>query len=134
MLPVFLEPDELAAAIMAQLEHLKRLDGALVEWLPPVSIRVVDTEGASAIVVPDMSGLAYRRWAEFQAFLGMVPQSFATSWTLRPRVLEIVDENANAIDARMAAGPTTIVKLSSREPARRTTPYWPPAKSRVAWT
>jgi hypothetical protein len=46
-------------------------------------------------------------------FLGVVPQSFATSWTLRPRVLEIVDENANAIDARIAEGPTTILKLTS---------------------
>lgn len=46
-------------------------------------------------------------------FLGVVPQSFATTWTLKPRVLEIVDPNANAIDARIAEGATTIVKISS---------------------
>jgi len=46
-------------------------------------------------------------------FLGVVPQSFATEWTLRPRVLEIVDENANAIDARIPEGDITIVKLAS---------------------
>jgi len=46
-------------------------------------------------------------------FLGVLPQSFATEWTLRPRVLEIVDPNANAIDARMAQGATTIAKVAS---------------------
>jgi L-fucose isomerase-like protein len=46
-------------------------------------------------------------------FLGVVPQSFATEWTLRPRVLEIVDPNAHAIDARIAEGETTILKLTS---------------------
>ncbi len=46
-------------------------------------------------------------------FLGVVPQSFATEWTLKPPVLEIVDDNAHAIDARMAEGATTIVKLTS---------------------
>jgi hypothetical protein len=46
-------------------------------------------------------------------FFGVVPQSFATEWTLRPRVLEIVDPNANVIDARFAEGATTIVKIAS---------------------
>src|SRR5665647_2591427 len=46
-------------------------------------------------------------------FFGVVPQSFATEWTLRPRVLEIVDPNANVIDARFAEGSTTIVKIAS---------------------
>jgi hypothetical protein len=46
-------------------------------------------------------------------FLGVVPQSFATQWAVRPRVLEIVDENAHALDARIAEGATTIVKLTS---------------------
>ena len=45
-------------------------------------------------------------------FFGVVPQSFATEWTLRPRVLEIVDPNANVIDARFAEGATTIVKIA----------------------
>jgi hypothetical protein len=46
-------------------------------------------------------------------YLGVVPQSFATSWTLRPSVLRIVDQNANAIDARFPEGPTTIAKITS---------------------
>ena len=46
-------------------------------------------------------------------FFGVVPQRFATEWTLRPKVLAIVDENANAIDARFPEGPTTIVKIAS---------------------
>jgi hypothetical protein len=46
-------------------------------------------------------------------YFGVVPQSFATEWTLRPRVLGIVDKNANAIDARIPEGPTTIVKIAS---------------------
>jgi hypothetical protein len=46
-------------------------------------------------------------------FLGVVPQSFATSWSVKPRVLEIVDPNAHALDARLAEGDTTIIKLVS---------------------
>lgn len=44
-------------------------------------------------------------------FLGVVPQSFATEWKLKPKVLAIVDENASAIDARLATGKVTLVKL-----------------------
>lgn len=46
-------------------------------------------------------------------FLGVVPQSFATEWAVRPPVLEIVDTNAHALDARIAEGATTILKLAS---------------------
>lgn len=55
-------------------------------------------------------------------FLGVVPQSFSTEWTLRPRVLEIVDENAHAIDARIAEGATTILKLTSTMESLAVTP------------
>ena len=44
-------------------------------------------------------------------FLGVVPKSFATQWTLRKKVLAIVDENAHAIDARLPEGPVTLAKL-----------------------
>ena len=44
-------------------------------------------------------------------YFGVVPQSFASQWTLRPKVLEIVDENATAIDARMPEGEITLAKL-----------------------
>jgi L-fucose isomerase-like protein len=46
-------------------------------------------------------------------YFGEIPQSFATEWVCRPRVLRIVDERAHAIDARLPEGPTTIVKLAS---------------------
>jgi hypothetical protein len=44
-------------------------------------------------------------------YLGVVPSSFATQWTLRPKVLSIVDENATAIDARLPTGDITLSKL-----------------------
>lgn len=46
-------------------------------------------------------------------FFGVVPQSFATEWTLKPKVLGIVGDDAHAIDARIPEGDTTIVKLTS---------------------
>lgn len=44
-------------------------------------------------------------------YLGVVPQSFSTEWTVRGKVLDIVNENAHALDARMAEGDMTLVKL-----------------------
>ena len=44
-------------------------------------------------------------------YLGVVPQSFSTEWTMRSKVLDIVDENAHALDARLAEGEMTLVKL-----------------------
>jgi L-fucose isomerase-like protein len=44
-------------------------------------------------------------------YLGVVPPSFSTEWTLRPKVLAIVDDNATAIDARLPEGPVTLAKL-----------------------
>jgi hypothetical protein len=44
-------------------------------------------------------------------YLGVVPQSFATDWTVKGKVLDIVNENAHALDARMAEGDITLVKL-----------------------
>jgi L-fucose isomerase-like protein len=46
-------------------------------------------------------------------YLGVLPQSFATEWTLRPKVLAIVDANASAIDARLPAGAITLAKLDA---------------------
>ncbi len=45
-------------------------------------------------------------------YLGVLPTSMATSWTMREKVLGIVDDDASAIDARMAEGPVTLAKLS----------------------
>ncbi len=44
-------------------------------------------------------------------YLGVVPQSFSTAWTLRRKVLAIVDENAVAIDARLPIGDMTLAKF-----------------------
>jgi len=44
-------------------------------------------------------------------YLGVLPQSFATMWELRPKVLAIVDDNATAIDARLPEGPITLAKV-----------------------
>lgn len=44
-------------------------------------------------------------------YLGVVPPSFSTEWTLRSKVLAIVDDNATAIDARLPEGSMTLAKL-----------------------
>jgi len=44
-------------------------------------------------------------------YLGVLPQSFSTEWTLRSKVLAIVNDNATAIDARLPAGDMTMAKL-----------------------
>lgn len=44
-------------------------------------------------------------------YFGVVPRSFSTEWTLRRKVLAIVDDNATAIDARVAEGAITLAKL-----------------------
>jgi len=46
-------------------------------------------------------------------YLGVLPTSFAEEWTLRTKVLGIVDDNATAIDARLPVGAITLAKLSS---------------------
>lgn len=44
-------------------------------------------------------------------YLGVVPRAFSTQWTLRRKVLAIVDENATAIDARLPEGKMALLKL-----------------------
>lgn len=46
-------------------------------------------------------------------YLGVVPRPFCTEWTLRPKVLGIVDENAIALDARLPEGKMTLAKLDA---------------------
>jgi hypothetical protein len=45
-------------------------------------------------------------------YLGVLPKSFSTSWTMRPKVLAIVDPNSIVIDARLPEGPITLAKLN----------------------
>jgi hypothetical protein len=44
-------------------------------------------------------------------YFGVVPQSFSTEWKLEDKVLAIVDDNATAINGRIAEGDVTLVKL-----------------------
>jgi len=44
-------------------------------------------------------------------YMGVIPQPFATEWTLRKKVLAIVDENAMVIDAQLQTGDITLAKL-----------------------
>lgn len=44
-------------------------------------------------------------------YLGVLPQSMSTDWEVRPKVLAIVDDNAHALNARMAEGPMTLAKF-----------------------
>lgn len=44
-------------------------------------------------------------------YFGVVPKCIASKWTLRKKILAIVDENATAIDARLPLGEVVITKL-----------------------
>jgi hypothetical protein len=44
-------------------------------------------------------------------YLGVLPQSFSTTWAVRGKVLAIVDANAHALDARLPTGDLTLAKL-----------------------
>ena len=44
-------------------------------------------------------------------YFGFVPRSFCSEWTLRPKVLEIVDDEAIVCDCRMPEGPVTLAKI-----------------------
>lgn len=44
-------------------------------------------------------------------YFGFAPKSFCTQWTMRPKVLEIVNDDAIVIDCRMATGPVVMAKL-----------------------
>jgi hypothetical protein len=66
ILPVYLEPSP-QPSFARQLDALRLLAEDLVEWLPPVHISAAAGIGATAVVVPDMSGAAYRLLDEFQA-------------------------------------------------------------------
>jgi hypothetical protein len=44
-------------------------------------------------------------------YMGVIPKPFSTEWTLRKKVLAIVNDNATAIDARLPVGDVTLAKL-----------------------
>jgi hypothetical protein len=46
-------------------------------------------------------------------YFGFAPRSFCTHWTMRPKALAIVNDDAVVIDCRMRKGPVTMAKLQS---------------------
>jgi hypothetical protein len=60
---------------------------------------------------PDVTQPQNHLLAAHCGYLGVVPKSFSTEWTLRPKVLAIVDDKATAIDARLPVGAVTMAKL-----------------------
>lgn len=44
-------------------------------------------------------------------YFGFAPRKFCSSWTMRPKVLEIVDDNAIVIDAQFPKGDVTLAKI-----------------------
>lgn len=44
-------------------------------------------------------------------YFGFMPRCFCKEWVLRPKVLEIVDDHACAVDCRMEEGPVTLAKI-----------------------
>lgn len=44
-------------------------------------------------------------------YFGFAPRAFCTEWTLRPKVLAIVNDNATMVDCRFPKGPVTLAKI-----------------------
>jgi len=44
-------------------------------------------------------------------YFGFAPRPFCTEWTVRPKVLAIVDENALMVDCRLPLGDVTLAKI-----------------------
>lgn len=44
-------------------------------------------------------------------YFGLLPEKFADNWSLKKRVLAMVDENATMIDATLPTGPITLLKF-----------------------
>jgi hypothetical protein len=107
LLPVYLE-EAPQRSFTVQLEHLRRELGSLVHWLEPQSIDAPVPEHASAVVVPDLSGVAYRKVDEFSAIdqpILVITSEFGTvsmwDWEIR--------------DDFRRRGITTIAPLSLQE-------------------
>ena len=60
---------------------------------------------------PDIQDPANHALGVHCGYFGNMPRSFCSEWTLRPKVLEIVNEKAIAVDCRMREGPVTLAKI-----------------------
>jgi hypothetical protein len=70
-------------------------------------------ENHSAICSSVVARSGYCVLAAHCGYLEVLPRSFSTEWTLRPKVLAIVD-NSHVIDACLPTGPVTLAKLSPK--------------------
>lgn len=62
-------------------------------------------------VFPDIKDPENHALGVHCGYFGFAPQSFCSKWTLKPKVLEIVNEDAVAVDCEFEAGPITMAKL-----------------------
>jgi L-fucose isomerase-like protein len=62
---------------------------------------------------PDVDGPDNHVLVAHSGYFGEVPQSCASQWAMRPPVLQIVNQEAHAIDARLPEGPVTVAKIAS---------------------
>ena len=60
---------------------------------------------------PDIEDPANHALGVHCGYFGFAPQSFCSRWTMRPKVLGIVDEEAHMIDCEFPKGPVTIAKI-----------------------
>jgi hypothetical protein len=60
---------------------------------------------------PDISDPANHALGVHCGYCGFAPRQFCTRWTMRPPVLEIVNENAHVIDCEFPKGPATLAKI-----------------------
>jgi len=62
---------------------------------------------------PDIPDPANHALGVHCGYFGLVARQFCTEWTLRPKALEIVDENAIVVDCRLPMGPATLAKINA---------------------
>ncbi|MDR1158283.1 MAG: hypothetical protein LBK75_08310 [Oscillospiraceae bacterium] len=60
---------------------------------------------------PDISDPDNHALGVHCGYFGFAPQSFCTHWIMRPKALEIVNDEAIVIDCRLQTGPVTLAKL-----------------------
>jgi hypothetical protein len=66
LLPVYPE-DPGTASFTSQFAELQRLTGDMADWLPPTPLELPVPDAADAVVVPGMTGRAYRMLEAFRA-------------------------------------------------------------------
>lgn len=62
---------------------------------------------------PDIEDPDNHALAVHCGYFGLVPRQYCTEWTLRPKCLAIVDENAVVVDCRLPEGKTTLAKINA---------------------